>query len=51
VWQVDGIPLVKLMNMIRDGSRDDADNAEKFGGSIAHVAAARHWLMDRHVIS
>ena len=51
VWQVDGVPLVKLMNMIRDGSRDDADNAEKFGRSIAHVAAARHWLIDRHVIS
>lgn len=48
VWQVDGVPLVGLLDLIRDGS-DDADNAAKFDVVLSQVASARKWLADRNI--
>lgn len=48
VWQVDGVPLVKLLDLIRGGSNDD-DNATEFGVDKAQVTSARKWLTVRNI--
>ncbi|MBL4767425.1 MAG: tryptophan 7-halogenase [Rhodobacteraceae bacterium] len=50
VWQLDGVPLVGLLNLIRGGSRDDGDNAVKLAGATQAVTTARKWLMARKLV-
>ena len=50
VWQLDSIPLVGLLNLIRGGSRVDADNAAKLDGTTGAVTTARKWLVARKLI-
>lgn len=49
VWQVDGIPLVGLLESIREGVSDD-DYAAEHGVEKAQVISAREWLLARKII-
>ena len=48
VWQVDGVSLTGLLDLIASGAKDD-DNAARLGVEKAQVASARKWLATRNL--